>query len=106
MSFALIFSPFRLAFYGSSLAGWGGIELGVDAVFVVDLVLNFFTAYFDSDERLVDNPKSIAWGYLRSWFLVDLVSVAPVSLFTSKSVNDLFRIARVARINRTIETFK
>lgn len=46
--FAVIFSPFRVAFYDNTIDLWMAIEILLDAIFLVDLVFNFITAYFDN----------------------------------------------------------
>ncbi len=104
--FAVIFSPFKVAFYENSTDIWMGVEILLDLIFFVDLIFNFITAYFDNEESLVDNRTRIACNYLKSWFLIDLFSITPVSFFMKKSVNDLFKITRMARINRILRTFK
>jgi hypothetical protein len=56
------------------------IEAVADALFLVDMFLHFITAY--SDERrdiIVTSPTHIRSRYVRSWFVIDLVSVFPFS---------------------------
>ena len=53
--FVCITAPWRLAFTDEDDLEWliiGGI---VDSFFLVDLVLNFFSAYHDEEYNLVDN---------------------------------------------------
>lgn len=83
-----------------------GVEWFLDAVFLVDTVLNFVTAYFDRGECLIDNRRQIACNYLKSWFVVDLISVLPLKVFLSHSVTQMAKIARVHRVDRLIRTFK
>ena len=54
------------------------LEGALDIVFLADILLSLITAYFDSSESLVDSRKRIACNYLKSWFLVDVVSVLPL----------------------------
>lgn len=53
--FAVIFSPYRVAFFNNSDDAWMGIEIALDLIFLVDLIFNFITAYFDNEENLIDN---------------------------------------------------
>lgn len=103
--FSGIFTPLRVAFLQEYPLS-SGIEWFLDVVFLVDTVLNFVTAYFDSRESLVDNRKQIACNYLRSWFWVDLISVLPLKVFIRHSVTQMAKIARVHRVDRLIRTFK
>ena len=44
----------------------------------MDFVLNFFTAYFDKDEgKWVTDLHRISFAYLRTWAIVDLISLIP-----------------------------
>ena len=52
----------------------------MDLIFLMDLVLNFFFAYYDDEYMLVDDRGAIAKNYLRSWFTVDLIAIIPISL--------------------------
>ena len=48
----------------------------------IDLVLNFFTAYWepgeDDDFHYITSLKKIRANYLRTWFLIDFFAVLPV----------------------------
>lgn len=49
----------------------------MDVSFVLDIYLNFRTAYCDEEGKLVRDAKRIAFTYLKSWFLVDFISIFP-----------------------------
>eukprot|EP01043_Picozoa_sp_COSAG02_P000279 COSAG02_NODE_5_length_66751_cov_63.939148_25_plen_841_part_00 len=53
-------------------------DLFTDVYFVVDLFLNFFTAYYDDKGMREFRKSKIRWNYLRGWFVIDLVSCLPV----------------------------
>ena len=44
------------------------------------MVLTFFESYYDGEEKLVLDLKEIRWHYLRTWFMIDLVSSIPTDL--------------------------
>ena len=50
-------APWRLAFTEEDDLKWTIIGIVVDSFFLVDLVLNFFTAYHDEEFNLVDDRK-------------------------------------------------
>jgi hypothetical protein len=55
------------------------VENGVDAIFVIDIILIFFTTYMDT--RLGDeiyNPRQIAMNYMADTFIWDVLPVVPV----------------------------
>jgi len=41
-----------------------------------DIVLSFYTAYYDADHKLIDDMRKIAHRYLRTFFILDLTVVA------------------------------
>ena len=60
--------------------GWTIINYIIDLSFLIDMVLTFFTAYIDSEtKRLVTDKKTIATDYFKSWFVIDLISIMPIS---------------------------
>ena len=56
-----------------------------DALFFIDVVVIFFSAYVDDNLKLIDDRKTIVKTYLLGWFAVDLISSVPFSLFDSQS---------------------
>jgi hypothetical protein len=72
--------PFRIGFdinLEPFTGGWW-FEAGVDLFFILDMGLNFFTGYFDEDDALEMRREKIAAQYLKSWFIIDLVSCLPI----------------------------
>lgn len=68
--FTAIITPYRIAFFDLDDSTWIVIDSFVDAIFGIDMVLNFFTAYYDSKEDIVDTRKKIAITYVRSSLLL------------------------------------
>ena len=80
--FVSVTTPARIAFTEEDNLEWTVIGLIVDVLFLVDLVLNFFSAYHDKELNLIDDRVKITKRYLRGWFFVDLISIVPISLIT------------------------
>ena len=87
--YAVVVTPLKLGFGISEMCPnveWI-FDLTVDCFFMLDLFLNFFTAAWITDEfgehMLSGNLKTIAWQYLKSWFLVDLLSSLPIDAVVS-----------------------
>ena len=57
------------------------IDFIIDIVFIVDVVINFFSAYIDENGVEVTDQKEIRDKYLKSWFTVDFLSSIPFSVF-------------------------
>ncbi len=56
------------------------LNRAIDALFAVDIGLNFRTCYVDASARLVRDGHQIALHYLRTWFAVDLIATIPFDL--------------------------
>ena len=82
-----------------------------DTIFFIDIILSFFAAYVDNEDIVVKNRKTIVINYLKTWFIIDLVSVLPVSYLMpannpSQNINQLSRIARIPKIYRLVKLTK
>lgn len=60
------------------LSMWWYLDTIIDLYFVIDLVLNFFTAFYDTNGVREGRLPVIAKSYLRGWFAIDFVSCLPV----------------------------
>ena len=66
--------PFRLAFLDEISLTLEIIEYIVDILFGIDIIHNFFSAYYDNDNVLVTDKGKITKEYLKSWFIPDLLA--------------------------------
>ena len=55
----------------------------VDVVFFVDIILNFHTTFVGPSGEVISDPKIIRMNYLRSWFVIDLLSCLPYDVFNA-----------------------
>lgn len=99
--------PYRLAFAMEDTKAIKTISIVIDVSFLIDIFLQFFSAYFDEvNHRMVETHRDIATMYLKSWFIFDVLSIFPmefvVSQFTKKSLvaraNESIRIARITKV--------
>lgn len=49
----------------------------MDAIFFIDLIMTFLTAYVDETSSLKISLIDISIHYVKTWFLFDLVSLFP-----------------------------
>ena len=54
------------------------INIIVEIIYFLDLIFEFFKAYYNFEEQLIINNISIIKKYLESWFLLDLISTFPI----------------------------
>ena len=77
--FTAMMTPYRLAFFEDDNTTWLIIDTITDGSFAIDMILNFFMAYYDGTDDIVDDRRKIACRYLRTWFIIDSVSIFPIS---------------------------
>jgi hypothetical protein len=93
-------------FFKSSAAVVWLVEKTTDLVFILDILLNFRTGYYDDEGHLVTDAKRIAVNYLRTWFLVDVLSVMPYELIPAANMFKLFRMVRLMKLLRVLRLKK
>ena len=85
LGYVAIATPVELAFLSNDISvGYWAWNRIIDSAFMVDLVINFFLGQENPvDGKVVRDVKVISKTYLRTWFLVDLISVLPFYLMDS-----------------------
>ncbi|XP_048509724.1 potassium/sodium hyperpolarization-activated cyclic nucleotide-gated channel 4-like [Athalia rosae] len=79
---ALLTIPYRVTFFFELPHGeWLFFVLILDCILLCDIVLWFFTGYYELRTNVVVlDPRIIARKYLTSWFFIDLLSSLPMGL--------------------------
>lgn len=101
-----ITTPFRVAFFENDDTFWVIYETFIDLIFIADIVLSFLSAFYDAREALIIKKKEIAKSYLRTWFIIDFISVFPLNFIANSTVNELGNLARFPRIYKIAKTAK
>ena len=52
-------------------------NLFIDILFIFDLIINFFKAYYNFDEQLVTRSDKIILNYIKGYFLLDFICAIP-----------------------------
>ncbi|KOC66422.1 Potassium voltage-gated channel subfamily H member 8 [Habropoda laboriosa] len=88
-------------------------DVVVEALFIIDIVLNFRTTYVSRKGEVVSNSKSIAVNYVKSWFFVDLVAALPFDFLYASDVYSgeesghgnihLVKLTRLLRLARLLQ---
>jgi hypothetical protein len=50
----------------------------LDLIYLIDIIIQFMSAYEDKKYQIQDNLKKIARNYIKYWFFIDLASIIPV----------------------------
>lgn len=75
----VVYLPVAPVYIPRGSAGVTMINMAFELVFLVDFLLHFNMAYYEPKSlALVKFRKKIAWAYIKSWFIVDLLSSVPV----------------------------
>jgi len=81
LSYTATYSPFRVAFYTEASKTLLIIETTIDILFILDLIMMFFTPYERGDGSYESRPKKIATNYLFGGFIVDAIASTPTQVF-------------------------
>ncbi|XP_076169153.1 potassium/sodium hyperpolarization-activated cyclic nucleotide-gated channel 4 [Ptiloglossa arizonensis] len=75
----LLVIPVSITFYFENYDNWYMINDTMNIVFLCDIVIWFFTGYYDYRTKvIVLNPRIVALKYLKNYFVIDFVSVIPI----------------------------
>lgn len=105
--------PYYIAFHPGNLADFSIAVMVFDIVWAIDIVFNFFTTYFDSNEEEIFNHWKIVKNYLTGEFAMDVIATFPIynlAIFVDPGLPHgelllvcmMLRLARVLRIGRML----
>lgn len=107
--FTCFISPYDLAFQKEN-AGEGPLSIVIDIIFWLDIIINFFSAFYQKDMIIVETHKEIAKNYLTGWFLIDLFAILPIdeiiNISQAKGANQLSRISKFGRLYKLIKLLR
>jgi potassium voltage-gated channel Eag-related subfamily H protein 7 len=115
--FTTIVTPYEVALLQTAFNPRFFINCLIDLVYFIDMMRSFFTAFFDNKTNcLVTSGRRIFLHYIRSWFIIDFVSVLPfdaLSLAYGESFQKLkaikiirlLRLLKLAKIFRSLEFY-
>ena len=105
--YSSICTPYKLAFEDSNTNKEDVVDIIVDILLGIDLVLNFFSAYYDSEENLVKSRKKIIIKYLKGWFIIDFISIFPFFLIINNNkASSITRLSKVSKIPKIYKLLK
>ncbi|UYV74709.1 KCNH5 [Cordylochernes scorpioides] len=106
--YTAIMVPYNVAFKNKTSEDVSLLVLDsiVDVIFFIDIVLNFHTTFVGPGGEVVSDPKIIRMNYLKSWFVIDLLSCLPYDVFNAfdhdddQGIGSLFSALKVVRLLR------
>ena len=106
MAYTITITPYRVAFIDVDTLGWSTFDTLVDFLFLADVVINSFSAYYKEGEVLVTSNKEIILNYMKSWMIIDIFTSLPYALIFSTNYSSLSRLGRLPKIYRLIKIAK
>lgn len=106
--YTAVFLPYRIAFIEDDPIALQIIDIIANIIFVVDIGVTFFTVAIHNGV-LVEDVRQIALGYVKTWLILDIVSVIPFDyLITSKNsrLNDFTKLIRIIKLLRILRLIK
>ena len=82
------YMPYKTCFIDDATLVSEIVDWGVDALFMMDIVINFMSAVEKADGSYIHKPREIAREYVRTWFFFDLVSVMPFQLLEGVFIDE------------------
>eukprot|EP01084_Bolivina_argentea_P012318 23084_1 len=117
--YSIVEIPYHVAFEirGSATSFVAIFGAFIDICLLMDIVINFRTAYIDKYDRLriIHDPKLIAKRYLKTWFIIDFLSALPftyiIILVSQDKANGstvfvFFRLLRIIKLIRIVKILK
>jgi hypothetical protein len=110
--YVALVTPVRAAFERDTALWSSGfwVDAVIDVFFIVDVCLNFRTAYYTRSGVREARASKMAQHYLRGWFFIDFISCLPVGYImyfyddassdASSSNSSNARILKIARLIR------
>ncbi|XP_034384303.1 potassium voltage-gated channel subfamily H member 5-like [Cyclopterus lumpus] len=82
--YTAIMVPYNVSFKTkqNNLA-WLVLDSVVDIIFLIDIVLNFHTTFVGPAGEVVSDAKLIRMNYLKTWFVIDLLSCLPYDIINA-----------------------
>lgn len=112
--FTSIFRPYQVAFDRSAiyLPMWTDINIVCELMFLLDILVVFNTAYYESEFKLIKTRSQIAKNYFKESFWVDFTALIPadyiiLALYPDWNLNRvvLLRLYKMVRITRLFKVY-
>ncbi|KAG9336611.1 hypothetical protein JZ751_002958 [Albula glossodonta] len=103
--YTAIMVPYNVSFKTKqNNIAWLVLDSVVDVIFLVDIVLNFHTTFVGPGGEVISDPKLIRMNYLKTWFVIDLLSCLPydiINAFENVDEDSLLDTSSVGHLRET-----
>ena len=106
MIYTIILVPYRVSFVESDSEAWQAFELGIDLIFILDVLINCVSAQV-IEEGLITNIQEILSNYMKTWMVFDLLSAIPFSFILHNTRwSTMTKLAKLPRLYRGFKIAK
>ena len=81
MAYTATVVPYKAVFMVEEPIYFFIIDILVDLIFLGDIVITCFTAYYDIENDIVTSKRRIFMNYLTSWMIIDVIGILPIQYF-------------------------
>ena len=105
----VILLPISISFFKEGVnPAWLTLNSISDIVFVIDIILNFWTGIITNENTVIIDLRKIRRHYAKRWLAIDVLSVFPfdytaLALFETQSLGSLLQASRALRLLRLIK---
>ena len=99
------FLPYQLSFIETETAFLTALDIIITLIFILDIVVHFLCAFTRNGE-VVEDLRSIFFRYVKTWLILDVISVMPFDYFISSDGNKLGRLARLTRVVKLLRILR
>jgi len=104
--FVAVVTPVQVSILEPAIDWIFVVSIGVDSVFFIDLILQFFIMYparTDYGTTMVSDFHKVVIHYLQTWFTVDLLSVIPFDILGLIAGGSKLKLVKMVRLLRLIK---
>ncbi|NXK63679.1 KCNH1 protein, partial [Sylvietta virens] len=100
--YTAILVPYNVSFKTKqNNVAWLVVDSIVDVIFLVDIVLNFHTTFVGPAGEVISDPKLIRMNYLKTWFVIDLLSCLPYDVINAfENVDEVTALMNIVAFTR------
>jgi hypothetical protein len=113
--YTAIILPYSTCFIDEEIPFFDNFDLVLDAFFMLDIIINFFSAYNNETGVIIDDFKLIISNYLQFWFYLDFISSIPIELISAQNTSTnknqiknikIYKLVRLFRLIKMIRVLK
>ena len=106
----VILLPVAIAYFHDAVhPGWLTFNIFSDFVFIVDIILNFWTGIITNENRVILDIREIRKSYAKKWLAIDTLSIFPFDYVaygifeSSDSAESLLAASKALRLLRLLK---